>query len=234
MNLFSFLSNSHNREVWLKKQLLKIPRGENIIDVGAGEMRYKLFCTHLKYTSQDLGQYEGVGDKVGLQTGKWNTKNVDIFSDILKIPVKKSAYNNVLCTEVLEHVPYPDLAIKEISRILKRGGKLILTATFASQTHFSPYYFFTGFSINWYRKILNKYNLKILTIKPNGNYFDYINQELCRLPRVLKHYSIFSVFSYLLYFVIVPIVLIFWILSKFSNDSEKQFCFGYHVLAVKI
>lgn len=234
MNPFSFLSNSYNRKVWVEKQLLRIPGGENIIDVGAGEMRYKPFCNHLKYTSQDFGQYGGVGDKVGLQTGKWNTKNIDIFSDILKIPVKNCAYNNVLCTEVLEHILHPDLAIKEISRILKKGGKLILTAPFASQTHFSPYFFSTGFSINWYRQMLSKYNLKVLSIKTNGNYFDYINQELCRLPRVLKRYSNFSFFSYLLYFVIVPIVFIFWALSKFSKNSEKQLCFGYHVLAMKI
>ena len=42
-----------NRDNWVKKQLLKIPRNESIIDIGAGEKRYKIYCKDLKYKSQD-------------------------------------------------------------------------------------------------------------------------------------------------------------------------------------
>lgn len=234
MRPFSFLNNESNREYWVKKQLLKIHKGENIIDVGAGEMRHKKYCDHLKYKSQDFGRYKGLGDKIGLQTGKWNTKKIDIISDILSIPVASLTYDNVLCVEVLEHIPYPALAIKEISRILKKNGKLILTAPFASQTHLSPYFFSTGFNISWYRQVLIENKLKIVDVQINGNFFDYINQELCRLPMVLRNYSNLSVLVYSLYLIIVPVVFIFWILSMFSKGSEKQLCFGYHILAKKI
>lgn len=232
--LFHFLFNEQNRIIWVKTQLTKIKNGKNIIDIGAGEGRYSRYCEHLKYTSQDFGQYKGEGDRVGLQTGKWDISKIDIVSDILKIPVKTSSFDNVLCTEVLEHIPYPDLAIKEISRILKKGGKLILTAPFASQTHFSPYFFSTGFSINWYKKILEENKLRILKIEANGNFFDYINQELCRSPQVLKKYSNFGLLTNMLYILVIPIVVIIWILSKFSKGSENQLCFGYHLLVKKI
>lgn len=232
--LFPYLSNESLRIEWVKKQLIKIPRDESIIDVGAGERRYKKYCTHLKYISQDFGQYKGEGDRIGLQMGKWDISKVDIISDITKIPVRNSSFDNVLCTEVLEHVSHPDLAIKEISRILRKDGKLILTAPFASQAHFSPHFFSTGFSVNWYRKILIENGLKILRMEANGNFFDYINQELCRLPITLKRYSNLGVMSYLFYVVVSPVVLIIWLISKFSNGSEKQLCFGYHILAAKI
>ena len=226
--------NEQNRVRWVIKEIGKIPGGKSIIDVGAGEGRFRKYSKHLKYTSQDLGQYKGDGDMIGLQMGEWDMSKIDIVSDITKIPVKNFSFDNILCTEVLEHVPYPDLAVKEISRILKKKGKLILTAPFASQTHFSPYFFSTGFSINWYKRLLVDNGLKILKIQSNGNFFDYINQELSRLPITLKKYSSLGYLPYLLYFIIIPVVMMVWFVSKFSTGSEKQLCFGYFVLATKI
>ncbi|QQG42248.1 MAG: class I SAM-dependent methyltransferase [Candidatus Woesebacteria bacterium] len=232
--LFPYLLNEQMRVEWVKRQLLKIQRGASILDVGAGEMRYRKFCLHLKYKSQDFNEYTGKGDGIGLQTGSWDTSKIDIVSDIVKIPVKNSSFDNILCTEVLEHVPHPDMAIKEISRILRKRGRLILTAPFASQTHYSPYFFSTGFSINWYKKVLGENNFRVLKIEANGNFFDYLNQELCRFPVMIRKYSSLGWLSLLLYVLVVPLVFIIWIVSKISAKSEKQLCFGYHVVAVKV
>lgn len=231
--MFPNLDSETMREEWAKKQLSKIPKGQSLIDVGAGEMKFKKYSNHLKYISQDLGEYEGNGDKIGLQTGTWNASKVDIVSDINSIPVKDASFNNALCTAVLEHVPYPDLAVGEMSRILKKKGKLILDAPFCSQTHFSPYFFCTGFGKYWYKQILTKYKLKILVCKPYGNYFDYLALELIRLPMVGIKYNHFGILNFLLYILLFPIVLIFCLLSKYSKGSEDQLCFGYHILAIK-
>lgn len=150
-NIFPYVNSERLRINWTREQLKKIPNGQSIIDIGAGEMLFKKYCGHLHYTSQDFGKYKGVGDHKGLQTGNWNASRVDIISDINKIPVQNSAFDNALCTAVLEHVPHPDMALKEIARILKRGGKLVLDAPFCSQAHFSPYFFVSGFSSNWYK-----------------------------------------------------------------------------------
>lgn len=232
--LFPYLHSERLRIDWAKKQLKKLPKGESIIDVGAGEMLFKKYSNHLNYISQDLGEYEGVGDKKGLQTGVWNSSKVDIISDITKMPIRKSTFNNALCTAVLEHVPYPDLAVKEIARILKKGGRLILDAPFCSQTHFSPYFFETGFSDNWYKEVLSKYGLKITKIESYGNYFDYLSLELVRVPLVFKQYSMFGIASFMLYILMIPLAVIIEIMSRLSKGSEKQLCFGYHVLAVKL
>lgn len=66
--------------------------------------------------------YNGKGDSVGLQTGTWDNSAVNIVSEITDILVNDFSFNIVLCTEVLEHVPDPRLAIKEMARILKPGG----------------------------------------------------------------------------------------------------------------
>lgn len=231
---FSFLANGSLRDTWVISNLKEIPKGKSLLDAGAGECRYKKYCSHVKYTSQDFCKYDGSGDGVGLQTKSWNTNKIDIASDIIDMPVKNSSFDYILCTEVLEHIPYPDRAIAEFSRILKPGGRLILTAPFASQTHFAPFHFCTGFNSYWYKEVLKKEGFKILEIKTSGNYFDYVCQEMMRTPLMFKKYSKIGSLSYFLYFFIFPLVLLIFLLSKITKSSEEQLCFGYHILAEEI
>lgn len=228
-----FLGNGYFRGAWVQKQLELIPTGESILDAGAGECRYKEYCNHLQYTSQDFGR-EGKGDGVGLQTREWDTSKIDIVSDITDIPVEDKTFDNILCTEVLEHLPYPEKAIKEFARILKSKGRLILTAPFCSQTHFAPFHFCTGFNIYWYREILKKYGFEIIEYQTNGNYFDFLCQELLRAPLVIKKYSFLSYLGFVSYLVTVPLTLLLVAMSKLSRNSETQLCFGYHVLAKRV
>jgi SAM-dependent methyltransferase len=113
-------SNISNRERWLKKTLRKIPKGKKILDAGAGELQYKKYCEHLKYTSQDFAEYNGEGNTSGLQMGSWDNTKLDIVSDITSIPVANASFDAIMCVEVFEHIPKPIDAIKEFSRILKK------------------------------------------------------------------------------------------------------------------
>ena len=142
--------NLLNRQRWVKKTLLNVPEGSRILDAGAGEQQYKQYCSHLNYVSQDFNEYDGHGDSVGLQTGVWDVSEIDIVSDILEIPEKDGSFDTIICTEVFEHIPDPTGALVEFNRLLRPGGVLILTAPFASLTHFAPYHFATGFSKYWY------------------------------------------------------------------------------------
>lgn len=233
-SIFPFLSIEHTKTNWIIKQLRKIPKGEDILDVGAGECRYKEYCKHLHYLSQDLSQYNGKGDSKGLQTSHWNVSQIDIISDIVSMPLKKESLDNILCTEVLEHLPYPDMAIKELSRVLKKKGKLIITAPFCSLTHFSPFHYCTGFNIYWYKEIFKKYRLGLILAETNGNYFDYICQEIARVPFIIKKYSSSSYLSFISYLLLIPTILLICALSKITKKSEELLCFGYHIVAVKI
>ncbi len=226
-------SNLSNREKWLEKTLNTIPAGKRILDAGAGELQYNKFCGHLKYVSQDFGQYDGQGDNAGLQTQSWDNSKLDIVSDITSIPEPDGSFDAVMCLEVLEHVPDPASALKELARLLHPGGFLIITAPFCSLTHFAPYHFSTGFNRYFYQKHLEDLGFEILEIETNGNYFEYIAQEIRRVPEMVSKYS----YSKLNIFEKISNQIILSMLSRFSKNDTKSnelLCFGYHVFARKI
>ena len=226
------ISNEIARERWLEEALNSIPQKSRILDAGAGTQRYRKFCKHLDYVSQDFGKYDGQGDSAGLQTGEFEYGELDIVSDITSIPEPDSSFDAIMCIEVLEHLPDPVQAIKEFSRLIKPKGHLILTAPFCSLTHFSPYYFSTGFSKHWYEVHLTTSDLKIIDITPNGNFFEYIAQEIDRIPSISKRYSKNkpNILERLSIFVMLRMLLRF---SKKDNGSSDLLCFGYHVHAIK-
>ena len=181
--------NQATREAWLMQVLSAIDPGSRILDAGAGELKYKRYCSHLDYISQDFAQYDGKGDGVGLQTGSWDQSAVDIISDITQIPELDASFDAVMCIEVLEHVPYPTEALRELSRLLRPDGVLILSAPFTSLTHYAPYYFQSGYSRYFYEYWLPKFGLEIVDMQWNGNYFDFLAQELRRLSTIGKQYA---------------------------------------------
>ena len=129
--------NEDQRFVWVSKKLKELSSGLKILDVGSGERPFQKFCGHLNYVSQDSAKYDGIGDVIGLQTGSWNRDNIDIISDIIKIPEPDNSFDAILCTEVIEHVPDPIKALEELTRLLKPGGIIILTAPFKHDSFFS-------------------------------------------------------------------------------------------------
>lgn len=182
------LDNAATRDQWIKQQLQSLAPNTSMLDVGAGECPYKPLCSHLEYVAQDVNIYDGEGNRKGLQMGKWNFEQIDIVCDLLEIPEDRT-YDAILCTEVLEHVPDPVRCLEKLSRLLRPdGGKLIVTAPFASLTHFAPYHFSTGFSEYFYRHHLERLGLKIVEISPNGGFFDFLAQELGRFASVHEKY----------------------------------------------
>jgi len=56
--------------------------------------------------------------------------------------IESESYNVILCTGLLEHIPDPDRIIAEMHRILKPGGRLIISASAVFSFHECPNNFF--------------------------------------------------------------------------------------------
>ena len=226
------LNNKGFRHHWIKNVLSLIPSGESILDAGAGECQFKKDCSHLKYTSQDFAQYDGVGDKKGIQAGAWDRTKLDIVSDITSIPVPDGTFQNVICTEVFQHLPDPVAAIKELVRVLAPNGKLIITAPFASLTHFAPYHFGSGYNKYFYTYWSEKLNVDVLELSYNGNYFEFMAQELRYSKQVAAEYANTK---QTFFEKIAMRRMLSWLQKASANNrrSEELLAFGIHFIGKK-
>ena len=224
--------NKANRDAWLEYTLASIPPGQRILDAGAGELQYKRFCAHLDYVSQDFAQYDGQGDGVALQTDAWDQSQLDIVSDITSIPEPDASFDAVMCIEVLEHLPDPLRALHELTRLLKPGGTLIITAPFCCLTHFSPHFYYTGYSRYFYEYWLTERGFEVEDMQWNGNYFEYLAQELRRLPRIGEKYAGMRP-TWLEQNAINVALRLLNRLSQDNNGSEQLLAYGLHIRARK-
>lgn len=228
-NMFTQNINEENRQVWLKKTLSALPRGARILDAGAGELRNRPLCNHLDYVSQDFCQYEGAGDGKGLQTGLWDTSQIDLVCDICANPEQDAAFDAILCSEVMEHIPDPTKALDEFTRLLKPGGKLILTAPFASLVHFAPYHYCSGFSRYWYEHHLALRGFEIKELTPNGDWYALLRQELTRLGALER---LHGNWAWPLAYAYALLGILYFKLRHNQRDEDLA-CFGWHCVAVK-
>jgi SAM-dependent methyltransferase len=227
------MKNADDRMAWVRAQLRAVPAGWRLLDAGAGERIYQADCAHLKYVSQDFAQYDGQGDGRGLQPGKWDQQGLDIVSDITAIPEPDASFDAILCSEVLEHLPHPELALKEFGRLLRPGGRLIVSAPFGSLTHFAPYHFSTGFNRYYYEKLLPECGFKVTEVTPHGTFFLVFAQELRRLPEAVKLYTGRRI-GVLTRILTVCMVRMMARYAKQDQGSQELQAFGYFVVAERL
>jgi SAM-dependent methyltransferase len=207
--LYSFIKEEITKELLLTNKKL------NILNVGSGGDVQKL-----------LLQFKGV-----------NLLNIDI--DYLRGPdivcdITDSNLTNIInfepdlvCIfEVLEHVKEPHKAIRNIYKILKKGGKCICSAPFIFPIHDEPndYFRFTIYGL----KLLFKDFSTINILKKNG----WLESFFVNLTRLIKERNfilkIISIIFMFLYFLIYPLIII---LQKIT--SSDKLTSGYFLTAIK-
>src|SRR5579872_1928458 len=106
---------------------LQLKDGDAILDAGCGDG----FYLHLL---SKLGEYKITGldfDKRALESAKKNLKGIRrvkiMHGSVMDLPFTANTFNKVVLTEVAEHLPDDMKGLKEIYRVLKPGGVLVLT-----------------------------------------------------------------------------------------------------------
>ena len=67
-----------------------------------------------------------------------SSTNPDYCCNAESVPVDGGTYDNVVMCELLEHVEYPEKVLKEAARLLKQGGKIIISIPFLFPYHPDP------------------------------------------------------------------------------------------------
>lgn len=226
------LFGDKERDQWIQSVLATFPKNSRLLDAGAGQCKNKQFCDDFQYISQDFCEYKGGAGAGGIQKEVWDTSSIDIVSDIIAIPEPDESFDAILCIAVIEHIPRPDLALKEFYRLLKDGGTLILSAPFASTTHFAPYHYYSGFTRFFYEKYLDDLDFKEVTIEPNGNFFDFMAATLSQLPLFIDNFTADKI-----HFddtdSIQRLVSLMQSASLHQKGADELLNFGYNIKAVK-
>lgn len=63
----------------------------------------------------------------------------DVYADASRLPLSDGSVDTVMLLEVVEHLPRPGDALAEAARVLKAGGRLILTMPFLYPVHDAPH-----------------------------------------------------------------------------------------------
>lgn len=178
--------NGADRHSWVKLELAELRKRypdikPTLIDVGAGEGIYRETIEELgyEYFAHDFGGYSASKATTGIRDNKWDYTSLTFSCDILEIPLEKT-FDVVICTEVLEHVPDPVASLKHISKLVSKGGYLLITVPMMSFVHQEPYYFNSGLSTYWFEYWMPRASMEIEKLIVQGDYVDFLRQEIER------------------------------------------------------
>tara|TARA_B100001123_G_scaffold126808_1_gene147617 strand:- start:610 stop:1296 length:687 start_codon:yes stop_codon:yes gene_type:complete len=105
-----------------RSQLFKkwVGKNKKVLDMGCRDgILTRHFIEKNEVTGLDI-------DKLALEACKNNLNIKTIWADFsLQIPIPTSSFDVVIAGEVIEHLPYPEITISEVSRILKPEGLFI-------------------------------------------------------------------------------------------------------------
>jgi SAM-dependent methyltransferase len=105
---------------WLAAQDV---RGLRVLDVGCGDRPYEALLA-------------GAAEIVGFDVP--GNPHADLHGSIDAIPVEDATFDAVLCLQVLEHVPDPAAAVRELRRVVKPGGRVLLSTHGVYPFHPNP------------------------------------------------------------------------------------------------
>jgi len=167
-----------------------------LLDVGCGTKPYHSLFKVESYRGLDIDS--PVTRKRGI---------ADDLYDGTQFPYQNETFDSALCNQVLEHVFNPDEFLTEINRVLKPGGKLLLTVPFVWDEHEQPYDYarYSSFGL---KALLEKNDFKIIShqklaadatilFQMTNAYLYKISQRWPRLLKLLFTVSVMAAFNIL-------------------------------------
>ena len=134
-----------------------------VLDVGCGVKPYERLFSSKEYVGLEIESTDKIDSKA------------DFVYDGKTFPFKNASFDSVITNQVLEHVFHPEEFLSEIHRVLKKGGKLLLTVPFVWDEHEQPYDFarYSSFGLT---SLLKRNGFEVIILKKSVNDIRFFTQ----------------------------------------------------------
>lgn len=153
----------------LKKAVVKHAGhlGGKLLDFGCGSKPYRSYFSVEEYIGVD---FENPGHP-------HDNEQIDVYYDGKSIPFEDGRFDSILCSEVFEHVFNLEEILEELHRVLKPGGKMMITCPFVWNEHEVPFDYarYTRFALE---ALLSKSGFQIVEYEKSGNFITTITQMM--------------------------------------------------------
>jgi len=115
--------DSENRKTYQNKDLIKI-----IYNNYYKKIKENIYLSDKKKILE-LGSGGGNIKKIiqnCITSDQFKNENIDRIENIYKINFKKNSVSNIILIDVFHHLQFPNLALKEIHRVLIKNGRIIM------------------------------------------------------------------------------------------------------------
>lgn len=183
-----------------------------ILDVGCGRKPYEsLFENRKEYVGMDI---ENPGHD-------HSNEKIDVYYDGKTFPFDDESFDSILTNQVFEHVFNPEIFMREIHRVLKPGGRLLLTVPFTWDEHEQPNDFarYSSFGLT---HILISHGFEVMGFKKSTKGFAAIAQ--LTIGYLFKlFYSRYRILNGLGTIAISPLHIFLLLLSLIAPGSEDLY-----------
>jgi SAM-dependent methyltransferase len=138
-----------------------LPAGSRVLDLGGNKIR--------KRGRFDIERYNLDVIYCNLSTAK----QPDVQTDAANLPFQDQCFDAVICAELFEHLPKPDAALREVHRVLKAGGILLMTVPFLYHIHGDPDDY-GRYTDHYWLRLLQQLGFEQITIERQGLFFSVL------------------------------------------------------------
>jgi SAM-dependent methyltransferase len=97
-------------------------------------------------------------------------------ADLKTLPFREAAFDAVFCSQVIEHERRPADVLRELRRVLKAGGTLVLTAPHLSRVHDAPHDYFR-YTAHGLRALAGEAAFDVEKLVPAGGLLSFLGHN---------------------------------------------------------
>ncbi len=199
-----------------------LPSGAAVLDVGCGAQPYRPLV-------EDAGfAYTGVDWPSSIHTTGTAAETVRHNLAETPWPFADGSFDAIVCTEVLEHIPDPQALLNESKRILKPGGKMLLTAPLLWPEHEAPhdYHRFTRYAL---KMVFERAGFTVDRMDARGGW----HLSMAQMIGIWSFYAVGKPWNYLTRLAAMPVMAILAMCDNGRAEGDQPMTLGFTVEGIR-